>query len=432
MNPLSFFLLLLTATCLAIPSKDSLRTRKQSHFHYEGTLSTRDQEIPVEGELFYSCEGNTINILDKTQLEFKGRTFNINHLITIDTHQKNLMSYLAINNKCIASEFSDDEGTFPRLSEWKEIGNNKFERSFSSTFSLNKVLKSKLGDAGDEEHQVRMRLRITWAKNQIKRACVSLFVDGEKVATKSVRVTEVMNGKVDPKVFRVINACKRVSAEDQKKAFDLQMKLLGVDFRDQSDKSSGAQTTQSIAEKEEKGSDEKEESGIDGKEENESDEKEEGCQDEEKDTEDTERNDSEEKGQNESKEVNDPEDTERNDSEEKGQNESDEKARKEPEEKGQNEADEKARKEPEEKGQNEADEKVRKEPEEKGQNEADEKVRKEPEEKVHKETEDKGAVPQESEKADESKNSPNQIGGEMNKGILQNKVRSPPQPDVNQ
>jgi len=291
MNSLAFFLLLLTATCLAISSKVNLPNRKQSHFHYEGTLTTRNQELPVEGEVFYSCEGNIINILDKSQLEFKGRTLNINQLLVIDARQKSIKSYMAINNKCIAAKFSDDKRTFPRLSEWKEIGSNKFERSFSSMFSLNKVLNSKLGaDAGDEEHQVRMRLRITWAKNQIKLAHISLFVDGEKVATKAVRVTEVMPGRVDAKEFRVPDVCRRVSAMDQKKAFDIQMMLLGVDdFKDQSDKTSDAETTQSIAEKAEKGNDEKEEKGSDEKE---SDENEEGCTDEEE----TANNESEEMG----------------------------------------------------------------------------------------------------------------------------------------
>jgi hypothetical protein len=237
-----FLSLILFCGAFAKTGDDSIvlpKSLKQSHFTYEGTWKTKHGEIPVNGELYLSLKGNKLSVLDTSNLEWEGKTYNVKNLMLVDTKMKTKDAYVIINNKCLVSHFSKDKGTFPRFSGWKEIGNNKFEISARSRIALKQILDAKLGKAlaerADKSHDFNMRLILTLKKNKISEAVLKFLMDNKQVATKSIQVNENIEGTIDAKVFSVPAVCKSPAVDQQRKTFDLQMRLLGINLNREQD-----------------------------------------------------------------------------------------------------------------------------------------------------------------------------------------------------
>jgi hypothetical protein len=232
-----FLGLILFCGAFATTGDDSVvlpKSLKQSHFTYEGTWKTQRGEIPVNGELHLSLKGNKLSVLDSSNLEWEGKTYNVKNLMLVDTKMKTKDSYFIINNKCLVSRYTKDKNTFPRFTGWKEIGNNKFEISASNRFALKQILDSKLGkalaDRADKSHDFGLRLILTLKKNKISEAVLKFLMEKKVVATKTIQVTENMDGTIDSKVFAIPSVCKSPAVDQQRKAFDLQMRFLGLNL----------------------------------------------------------------------------------------------------------------------------------------------------------------------------------------------------------
>jgi hypothetical protein len=217
------------------------KSLKQFHFTYEGTWATsKNREIPVNGELFLVLKGNKLCFLDNANLDFEGKSYNVRSLLKVDTKMKTLDSFVTINNKCVVSHYTKDKGTFPRFSGWKEIGNNKFEITARNHIALKQILAPKLGKAlaerADKAHDFRARLVLTLKKNKISDAVLKYLMDNKEVVTKSIKVIENIEGKIEEKVFDIPAICKNPTVDQQRKSLDLQMRLLGINLNSEEDK----------------------------------------------------------------------------------------------------------------------------------------------------------------------------------------------------